>query len=484
MYRAGYGLGLLLVLPLMVRADEPIPQEMLQHLKAATVFVKVRLGELQGSGSGFLMMAEGTTGLIVTNDHVVSVPAELRRRLGNPSVQVVFHSGRKNELVARAEILATDPVRDLAVLRVKDVQDLPKPLNHTEKVTLVETMGVYVLGFPFGEILSTSKGNPAITIGKGTVSSIREDDRGELKVVQIDGDLNPGNSGGPVVDAKGRLIGVAVAKVRGTNIGLAIPTGELTKMLNGRLGGLSLRTLKTTDEALELQVELKFIDPLEKITKATVLVAPYDAAKERPKADEAGNWPPLSDAQTVELKIGEQKGMGTFTFKMKTKGTAVILLQPIYTTGEGRTHYAQPVKHTANVGKALTAGGAAEGDPDRGGMDRPPPARGTSPRGAREASRARPKPANLPTKIAGGPPKPLGDPVITPVPLGSGQGPACLCWSADGKAFYHLDGEGTVRRVSFPELKEEKALDTGKKCSWLSVSARGPLLTVTDAQEM
>jgi hypothetical protein len=74
-------------------------------------------------------------------------------------------------------------------------------------------MPLFAFGFPFGEALARHKGNPAITVSKGSISSLRRDDGGELAIVQIDGELNPGNSGGPVVDAQGRLVGVAVAKV-------------------------------------------------------------------------------------------------------------------------------------------------------------------------------------------------------------------------------------------------------------------------------
>src|SRR5205823_13549508 len=127
-----------------------------------------------------------------------------------PLIEVVFNGGRRTETVVRAEVVAADPFRDLAILRVRNAKDLPKPINLTAKPELVETLPVYIFGFPFGEALSTSRGHPAVTVGKGSISSVREDDRGEQKIVQIDGDLNPGNSGGPVVDAKGRLIGVAV----------------------------------------------------------------------------------------------------------------------------------------------------------------------------------------------------------------------------------------------------------------------------------
>ena len=104
---------------------------------------------------------------------------------------------------------------------MKGAKDLPKPIDTATAVEPSETMTVYALGFPFGEALSTTKGNPSLTVGKATVSSLRENERGEVVVIQLDGNLNPGNSGGPVVDAKGRLVGVATAGVRGAGIGLA-----------------------------------------------------------------------------------------------------------------------------------------------------------------------------------------------------------------------------------------------------------------------
>ncbi len=89
--------------------------------------------------------------------------------------------------------------------------DTPKPSRDD---------GGLPFGFPFGKALSTTKGNPAVTVGKASVSSLRTGPDGGLAYVQIDGNLNPGNSGGPVVDAKGRLVGVAVATIKdGQGIG-------------------------------------------------------------------------------------------------------------------------------------------------------------------------------------------------------------------------------------------------------------------------
>jgi hypothetical protein len=98
-------------------------------------------------------------------------------------------------------------------------------------------MPVYILGFPFGQQVTFRKGSPEITIGKGSISAIRRDDRDQVAYVQIDGEtFNPGNSGGPVVDSKGRLVGVAVMSHKSHRLHLAIPAEVLAAMLlNQRL---------------------------------------------------------------------------------------------------------------------------------------------------------------------------------------------------------------------------------------------------------
>src|SRR5262249_31008337 len=162
--------------------------------------------------------------------HVITPP---RRGLPRPVVTAVFWSGTRKETSVRAEVLASDPERDLAVLRVRGVKDLPAPIDLGQKVGLVETMPVFIFGFPLGPALSPRTAPPATPTGRATVSSIRTDDRDEVFLVQIDGDITPGNSGGPVVDGRGRLVGAAVARVRGPRIGLAIPPAELGRMLEG-----------------------------------------------------------------------------------------------------------------------------------------------------------------------------------------------------------------------------------------------------------
>ncbi len=79
-----------------------------------------------------------------------------------------------------------------------------------------------IYGYPFGELLGKS-----ISVNRSSVSSLRKES-GKLRVVQLAGGLNPGNSGGPVTNIKGEVIGVSVAKLRGAEtIGFAIPAEEV-----------------------------------------------------------------------------------------------------------------------------------------------------------------------------------------------------------------------------------------------------------------
>ncbi len=209
-------------------ADEGIPEQRLQSLKAATVYVKVEGKQGMVTGSGFLIHVNGETGLVATNRHVI---AAIPGRFTPTQYSLVFNSGTRNEKVLTGEIVAISQEQDLAVLKVTS-KNLPAPIDLTP-TKLRETMTIYTFGFPLGEVLSKDRANPAATIGKGTIGALPEDESGKLRHVQLDGELNPGNSGGPIVDGEGKLVGIAVSKIPGTKISFAIPPAELTELQKG-----------------------------------------------------------------------------------------------------------------------------------------------------------------------------------------------------------------------------------------------------------
>ncbi len=283
----------------------------------------------------------------MTNDHV-AVPRH--KEPAAPDVrfehELVFYSGRRNEFTRKGELIATDSIRDLTILRVrgiKGVTDFPAPLN-TDKAPLSETMPVFIMGFPFGSGLSTTLGNPALTIGKGTISSLREDSYGELDTIQLNGDVNPGNSGGPVVDSRGRLVGIAVASIDATQIGMAIPSAELTKMLAGRVGKIVPTIRQHEGAAVLVDLHAEMADPFHKTTKVAVHYARIDGLRAKPKPGKDGTWGPMPGSARAELKVNGIHAHGGIRLGANDIGAVPMLFQPEWSVG-GKAVYGEPQLH-------------------------------------------------------------------------------------------------------------------------------------------
>jgi hypothetical protein len=340
--------------------DDGIPAETLDKLKSAVVYVKVRAGALAASGSGFLLLRTGTTGYVITNDHVIRLPSGTQPAPRHTTL--VFWSGTEKERVVAAQVVATDPVQDLAVLKVTGFKDLPVPIQFSQTPHLIETMPVYCFGFPFGQSLSVTRGHPAITVGKGTISSLRQNERRDLAVIQIDGDLNPGNSGGPVVDSQGRLVGVAVAKVRNTRIGMAIPPQQLARLLQGRATDPRVTFGKAVDGKVLLRVEVGLIDPLNKIKEVAIHYLRKTDLAEGPQPAGDGDSPALPGSRKVEMKIDRQRAVASLEIPEEDQHN--YLVQTSYVHSSGKTIFRRPVALYINPSR-LPQAGPKEPPPDQ-----------------------------------------------------------------------------------------------------------------------
>ena len=152
-----------------------------------------------GLGAGFAGWTEDGQLYVVTAAHVVSEVGE----------QVLLE---RNTGSWRAEVVARDRAKDLAVLRVDGNPVGAKPLWQSPKANKPRAGDELLLvGSPFGL---------GGTVTSGVVSRVRP------KVIQTDAAANPGNSGGPAVDRKGRVVGVLVSG-GGENINFAVPIARL-----------------------------------------------------------------------------------------------------------------------------------------------------------------------------------------------------------------------------------------------------------------
>ena len=238
-----------------------LPPEILSKIKAATVLIRVTLRDGRASGSGFV---EAGAGLIMTNAHVLGMLEK-----GSPpprKIEVVLNSGQGPALekVVGASIVTVDRVCDLAVLRpvVPPGVTMPPGLVVNGAKGLQETQDLYVVGFPFGEQLGKN-----VTVSKTSVSSMRTDKNGNLDRVQVNGGMNPGNSGGPVVDPRGNVVGVAVSGIPGTQINNAIPGDRVNLVMAGRITEASMEEPFQRDGKIVVRVRFGTIDPLKAVQR-------------------------------------------------------------------------------------------------------------------------------------------------------------------------------------------------------------------------
>ena len=365
----------------LIHADT-LPVKTLTDVKDATAFIRIEKDRVAAaSGSGFLIHTDGETGYAITNHHVVHLTTLVERKTAYiapiapirpitpitpprivpgqpikpiqpirpgggieyktemaevtvplPNITLVFGAGGKNERSVKAEVVAADKDADLAVVKFTGLKDMPKPLS-LKSPELVETLPVFVFGFPFGKSLALDKGNPNITVTRAAVSSLRNNKAGDVAIVQLDGDVNPGNSGGPVVDDKGNLVGVVFARIRDSKIGLAIPTQRVHRILTGRTETPKLIPLKADSGALEVQVEVDLVDPLERIKTVTVHYAPTSAVADPGRKDGIAG---LAEAKKVELQREKNKAVGKFSVALPENGAFDLACQTAHLNAEGK----------------------------------------------------------------------------------------------------------------------------------------------------
>jgi len=334
---------LVLVLPVFAWAQVNVPPAALAKLKEATVFLSVDYPEetLKMQGSGCLFKKKGKTGYILTNAHVVRIEG-----LRQSTLDVVFHSGTDKERTVKGQIAALDKKSDLAVIQV-EMEGLPAAIGNIAKGTPKETTPVCVLGFPFGEALSPTKNNPAVTVSQATVSSIRKDDAGKILAIQLDGTINPGNSGGPVVDGNGNLIGIAAATIKGRGIGFAIPADQFEQLLAGYIREVVLTETENAKGKLKLRAEVELVDPMGAIAQVGLILAPSDKADKQPasmatKGAKQGGATQLKGGSSFTMKLKEGKAAGAVNLTPTGQNKAAYLVQVKYLGRDKKWNYTEP----------------------------------------------------------------------------------------------------------------------------------------------
>lgn len=180
-----------------------------------------RFGSQTGAGTGIIVSKDG---YIMTNKHVVS---------GSNDVSIVLSDGTTYDDVA---VVGEDPLNDVAFLKVKNVDNLPAAkLGDSSTVRIGQQ--VIAIGNALGKYQNTVTTGIISGLGRPVVASSGSGEYESLNdLLQTDAAINSGNSGGPLVNLAGQVIGMNTAvAVDANSIGFAIPINSTKGLLRGLL---------------------------------------------------------------------------------------------------------------------------------------------------------------------------------------------------------------------------------------------------------
>lgn len=173
-----------------------------------------------GTGSGVIYKIDGEDAYIVTNNHVIE---------GSQKVEVTLHDGEK----ADAELIGTDALTDLAVLKVSS-KGIDTALEFGDSDKLRAGDSVVAIGNPLSLEFSGTVTQGIISAPARSIDVKTTAGNWQMNVIQTDAAINPGNSGGALINTEGELIGINSLKIAENGvegIGFAIPSNDVVPLV-------------------------------------------------------------------------------------------------------------------------------------------------------------------------------------------------------------------------------------------------------------
>jgi S1-C subfamily serine protease len=215
-----------------------------------------------GSGSGFLFSSDG---YLFTNSHVIH---------GAKRIRVAMYDGTQHE----ASLVGEDAVNDLAILKISAKDYMPASLGDSGSLKIGQL--VIAIGNPLGFQHSATSG---IISALGRTMSSRAGNTVD-SMIQTDAALNPGNSGGPLINSAGEVIGVNTAMIMGAqNLCFAISIDTAKEIANQliRFGKVKRAYLGIAMQQIELVPKLRTINELKNKSALFITKVSRDSPAER-----------------------------------------------------------------------------------------------------------------------------------------------------------------------------------------------------------
>ena len=220
------------------------PAAVVVSTKSVTQGYFMQTQEVEGIGSGFIINEEG---YILTNYHVIQGAQEISVTLSN-------------DVTTTAQVVNYDENQDVAMIKITDESvEIPATVELGDSDSLQPGEEVIAIGTPLSTELSS-------TVTKGIISatsrSVAVESGVTMNLIQTDAAINAGNSGGPLVNTKGEVVGINSSKISGEaveGIGFSIPINDIKDKIESLSKpilnlGISVRTI---DEALSKQLNME-----------------------------------------------------------------------------------------------------------------------------------------------------------------------------------------------------------------------------------
>jgi S1-C subfamily serine protease len=310
-------------------AAKALPAEVRERVQRATASIKVFLpGGCISEGTGFFGIEKG---LVLTSARVLGM---LRPDTRLPQrVQVACVAGGSVQ-THEAKLRGIDRVTELAVLHVAG-EDLPEPLDvkSARSVNVADKLLVVSLN-------ASEQAKRQLSVIEKSVSGLRKEPGTDiLQKVELNRSKDPGNAGGgPVVDARGDVIGVAVSGVFNTRSEYVVPGDLVRSIAQGRVDGITVRQPIQDKGAASVEVKLRLLDPLHRIRSLSLECWTGHRDKPRPASlKQPEQLPGDSTPAKVEVRYeGTVSTAGLLPLPALPAGQA-YWIRPVFTNGAGQT---------------------------------------------------------------------------------------------------------------------------------------------------